>query len=105
MAFFFMRQKLSFLFQNFDNKEIPVFLIVSSQPYFSGKTASVGIRAQQDSTMGDRSGCVFGNPHRNTDRGNEDQHRNLRDVEEIERLQQRVRDLEAQEGVRSEEET
>lgn len=43
-------------------------------------------------------------PRRNANRGNEDYRRNPRDIEEIERLQQRVWDLELQHGIRSEEE-
>ncbi|KAJ9555026.1 hypothetical protein OSB04_009640 [Centaurea solstitialis] len=46
--------------------------------------------------MGDRGARLNRHPRRNAERGNEDQWRNPRDVEEIARLQQRVRDLELQ---------
>ncbi|XP_022011578.1 uncharacterized protein LOC110911283 [Helianthus annuus] len=55
--------------------------------------------------MGDRGAHMNRHPRRNADRGNEDYRRDPRDVEEIARLQQRVRDLELQRGVRSDEET
>jgi len=54
---------------------------------------------------GDRGRRRNGVPRRNADRGNEEYIRDPRDIEEIARLQQQVRDLERQQGQRSEEET
>ncbi|KAD4384563.1 hypothetical protein E3N88_24731 [Mikania micrantha] len=51
----------------------------------------VGIRA-----MADQGGRLHRNPRRHADRGNEEPARDPRDVEEIARLQQRIRDLELQ---------
>ncbi|KAF5814501.1 hypothetical protein HanXRQr2_Chr03g0111741 [Helianthus annuus] len=55
--------------------------------------------------MGDRGARMNRHPRRNADRGNEDYRRDPRDIEEIARLQQRVRDLELRRGIRSDEET
>lgn len=55
--------------------------------------------------MEDRGERGQRNPHRFAGRGNEDRHRDPRDVEEIARLRQRVRDLEVQQEERSEEGT
>nr|KAJ0194330.1 hypothetical protein LSAT_V11C800427110 [Lactuca sativa] len=55
--------------------------------------------------MEDRGERGQRNPRRFAGRGNEDRHRDPRDVEEIARLRQRVRDLEVQQEERSEEGT
>nr|KAJ0201155.1 hypothetical protein LSAT_V11C600337710 [Lactuca sativa] len=55
--------------------------------------------------MGDHGGRRYGNPYRFTDRGNEEPQRDPQDIEEIARLQQRVRDLEMQHEEHSEEGT
>lgn len=54
---------------------------------------------------GNRGSRGQGHLHRNADRGNEETPQNPRDVEEIARLQQLVRDLEAQHERQSDEET
>ncbi|KAD3337158.1 hypothetical protein E3N88_32678 [Mikania micrantha] len=46
--------------------------------------------------MADQGGRLHRNPRRHADRGNEEPARDPRDVEEIARLQQRIRDLELQ---------
>nr|KAJ0188241.1 hypothetical protein LSAT_V11C900503100 [Lactuca sativa] len=53
--------------------------------------------------MGDRGGRRYGNPRRFAGRVNEEHQRNPLDIEEIARLQQRVRDLEMQHEECSEE--
>lgn len=51
---------------------------------------------REDSIMGDRGGQRYGNHRRFASRGNEEHQCDPQDVEEITRLQQRVRDLEMQ---------
>ncbi|KAJ9543242.1 hypothetical protein OSB04_022949 [Centaurea solstitialis] len=55
--------------------------------------------------MDNRGARLNRHPRRNADRGNEDYRRDPRDIEEIARLQQRVRDLELQRGFQSDEDT
>ncbi|KAL4590467.1 hypothetical protein LXL04_003397 [Taraxacum kok-saghyz] len=73
--------------------------------YRSWRTASAWYQSSVRLDMGDHGGRNPQNPRRNADRGHEGFLRNPRDVEEIARLQQRVRDLEMQQGERSEDET